>query len=42
MVKYVEHNKVRVKPGKREESTRPILGSFKKIQTKTNEMGVLS
>ncbi len=38
MMKYVKHNRVRVKQDKREESTRSILEFFKEIQGKANGM----
>ncbi|MDQ4074211.1 MAG: antibiotic biosynthesis monooxygenase [Thermoproteota archaeon] len=38
MMKYVKHNRVRVKQDKREESTRSILEFFKEIQGKASGM----
>ncbi len=35
---YVKHNKIRFKPGKREESTRMILEFFKELERKEKEM----
>ncbi len=38
MIKFVKHNKVQLKPGKRDESTRLILEFFKEVKTQVSKM----
>jgi heme-degrading monooxygenase HmoA len=38
MIQYVKYNKVILKPGKREGSTKVILDFFKKVQAKESKM----
>ncbi len=38
MIKFVKHNKVQLKPGKRDESTRLILEFFKEVQSQISKM----
>ncbi len=38
MIKFVKHNKVQLKPGKRDESTRLILEFFKEVQSQVSKM----
>ncbi|MDF0682123.1 MAG: hypothetical protein P0116_14285 [Candidatus Nitrosocosmicus sp.] len=38
MIQYIKHNKVLLKPGKRDHSTKAILEFFKRVQAQENKM----
>lgn len=42
IIKYVKHNKVRLKTGKREESTKVLMEFFKELKGKSTGMKVFA